>query len=209
MRIMKGLLIKDMYTILKARLWLFIPIIIILGIAAIGTDINKSLVWVGLYLYPFYGSLITNSLIRMDKSSKWIIYAKSLPIKPLHTVLSKYIAGTLIMIGSSVLTAAVSFMIWGFSAHIIFYLIMLFAVWMILTAVDMPIVCGMLDRHANTLGIVLKFALISIFTNITVTIMGTESLYTAANLILFFSAAFILFVISIPVSAWTYARKEF
>ena len=80
---------------------------------------------------------------------------------------------------------------------------------MILTAVDMPIVCGMLDRHANTLGIVLKFALISIFTNITVTIMGTESLYTAANLILFFSAAFILFVISIPVSAWTYARKEF
>lgn len=206
---MKGLLIKDMYTILKARLWLFIPIIIILGIAAIGTDINKRLVWIGLYLYPFYGSLITNSLMRMDKSSKWIIYAKSLPVKPLHTVLSKYIAGTLIMIGISVLTAAISFIIWGFSSHIIFYLIMLFAAWMILTAVDMPIVCGMLDRHANTLGILLKFAIISVFANIAVNVMGTESLYTVANLIPFFAAALILFVISIPVSAWTYTRKEF
>ena len=208
---MKGLLMKDFYTVIKAKVWILIPVTVILGIAAVFSNINRSVVWIGLYLYPFYGALMTDTLIRTEKSSRWIIYVKSLPVKLVYTIISKYIVGSLIMLLISVVTGAVSFMIQGFSIHIVYFLIMLFSVYMIITAINMPIACGMKDRHANLLGTIIKFIIVSVFSNIAVDVVGVDpmQLYTAPDIMVFFIPALILFIISVPVSAWIYGRKEF
>lgn len=93
---MKGLLLKDAYTILKqCRSYMFIFVIA----NAIGLAFSQDGMFYSIYSCLIV-SLLPTTLLSYDERDKWDVYAQSLPFSKARLVSSKYLIGLLGCIAS-------------------------------------------------------------------------------------------------------------
>lgn len=97
---MKGLLLKDFYSLLKNCRYLMLIIIVFIAVSCFG---NNNLFFI--YYPTLFASMIPVTLISYDEREKWNIYALSLPYTKAQFVSSKYLIGLLFELTVFILSA--------------------------------------------------------------------------------------------------------
>lgn len=134
---MRGLLIKDFYTLITV-LKMYIIIIIVLTIVPIFDQTGFGMI---------YAAMIPVSLLAYDERSKWNIMADMMPYTKKDIVLSKYIVGYTILGGAlliNIIRAAVNVICFNvFFADEVTQLLIIMMIATIYMSVNLPIIFKM------------------------------------------------------------------
>lgn len=96
---MKGLILKDIYLVLKSISWVYLfPIAIIIVCA--GSNITFLLPIISMIIPIFFGFFVNNTLYA-DEQSHWNRYSRALPLSISTVVTSKYVLGGLLLLCGS------------------------------------------------------------------------------------------------------------
>lgn len=113
---MKGLILKDIYSLKKSFILIFICFSILFGVAVV-SDFSGYLL-----MFPIFGSTIISSSFSIDEMSKWNLYVFSLPSGRKAVISSKYILLTLVCLASAVVTFVIELIVSGISENAVFNL---------------------------------------------------------------------------------------
>ncbi|MGE4483967.1 MAG: ABC-2 transporter permease [Oscillospiraceae bacterium] len=201
---MKGLLIKDIYTLTK-QLKFFLLMFAVLSLMP-GYSMSAFAVC--------YSALLPITALAYDERSKWDKLAAMLPYSAESIVLSKYILGYMCILAAALLSAAGKA---GYAFYtktpvgtdMFLELASITCVGILLQAINFPLIFRLGVEKGRLLFMVLTAALIAayfIFSEKGIT--GSIGMDVTGFLAIMVAAAVIASIVSIPISVLVYKRRD-
>lgn len=206
---MKGLLLKDFYTITKYCRIFFLVIIVFIAISCFGSES------VFFILYPLvFAGMIPTTLFSYDEREKWNITCETLPCTRTQYVNGKYLMGLILQIAVLILSAiaqAVKMSIVGTFELTAFLSIIaiMFGFCLFIPTIILPL----LFRFGAEKGRIVYLVVIGILCAATAALFGFDVLnnIAATQLIspILCSISVVLFALSWVLSVMFYKKREF
>lgn len=206
---MKGLLLKDFYTITKYCRIFFLVIIVFIALSCFGSES------VFFILYPLvFAGMIPTTLFSYDEREKWNITCETLPCTRTQYVNGKYLMGLILQIAVLILSAiaqAVKMSIVGTFELTAFLSIIaiMFGFCLFIPTIILPL----LFRFGAEKGRIVYLVVIGILCAATAALFGFDVLnnIAATQLIspILCSISVVLFALSWVLSVMFYKKREF
>lgn len=201
---MKGLLIKD-FSVLTRQMRIFLVMIVVFAMLP-STSINLS------YFAVIYAAMMPYTSLAYDERSKWDQLAGTMPYSKKEIVLSKYILGWCFIAATALIALAAGAVASRFYNNTGYALGIALSVCVAVIMMDITLPAMFRigverGRMFFTLIMVLLACSAGGLVGSVIDTADAQPLLRLLNLI-FPAAAVILTFISIPLSAWLYARRD-
>ncbi len=198
---MKGLLIKDVYTMTREIKYL-------LALALIIVFIRNDFL---LYFIIVYSTVLPVSSLAYDEQAKWNKLADMLPFTPSQLVGSKYLFALLSIAAATLFSVACRFLTSGASGYDIFMLLIAACIALLLEAIQLPIMFGLGPERGRILFIIVTVVIACSAYSIPEILNSIFTIQTDMSLIGLLSGAvaavFLANLLSLQISKTLYRRR--